>query len=77
MTPLLAAFIAQTWPYLLAGIAGLAGLLTAYSKGQAREKAKQAQADAAARTEGQKIDDAVAGRTPDDNRGRLSKWSKS
>lgn len=43
--------------------------------GAKAERNKQATADAAAASEGQKIDDAVAGRTPDDNRGRLGKWS--
>jgi hypothetical protein len=45
--------------------------------GAKAERNKQAQADANSATEGQKIDDAVAGRAPDDNRGRLGKWSKS
>lgn len=45
--------------------------------GAKAERNKQATDNAAAATEGQKIDDAVAGRTADDNRGRLGKWSKS
>lgn len=45
--------------------------------GAAAERNKQIVADAAARTEGQQIDDAVAGRTVADNRERLSTWSKS
>lgn len=45
--------------------------------GAKAERNKQAADNAAAATEGQKIDDAVAGRAPDDNRGRLGKWSKS
>lgn len=77
MTILATALIEQLWPYLLAGIIGLVGLTAAYFKGKSKERAKQAAADAAARTEGQKIDDAVAGRAPDDNRGRLGTWSKS
>lgn len=77
MTVIATALIEQLWPYLAVGLASLAGLVTAYFKGKASQKAKQAAADAAARTEGQKIDDAVAGRAPDDNRERLGKWSKS
>ncbi|RUV33830.1 hypothetical protein [Mesorhizobium sp. M7A.F.Ca.MR.148.00.0.0] len=76
MSALLAALIAQLWPYLLAGAAGLVALLRAYAMGKAKNQAKQDAADAAARTEGQKIDDAVAGRAPDKNRGRLAKWSR-
>ncbi|MER9583231.1 hypothetical protein [Mesorhizobium sp. M0047] len=71
------ALLGQVWPYLLATCAALAGLWTAYAKGKANQKARQDAADAAARSEAQKIDDAVAGRTPDDNRRRLGKWSKS
>ncbi|MER8466501.1 hypothetical protein [Mesorhizobium sp. M1396] len=71
------ALFGQVWPYLLAIGAALAGLWTAYAKGKASQKARQDAADAAARTEAQKIDDAVAGRTLDDNRGRLGRWSKS
>jgi hypothetical protein len=66
----------QFWPYLAAGGAALLGLYKVYAMGKASQKAKQAQADAAARTEAQKIDDAVAGRAPDTNRERLGKWSK-
>ncbi len=77
MTILAAALIEQLWPYLLGAIVFLGGLATAYFKGKSEERAKQEAADAAARTEGQKIDDAVAGRAPDDNRGRLARWSKS
>lgn len=70
------ALLLQFWPYLAAGGAVLLGLWKVYAMGKASQKAKQAQADAAARAEGQRIDDAVAGRTPNDNRERLGKWSK-
>ncbi|RWO68979.1 MAG: hypothetical protein EOS17_16935 [Mesorhizobium sp.] len=76
MSAFIAALITQLWPYLLSGVAGLVALWRAYAMGKAKNQAKQDAADAAARTEGQKIDDAVAGRAPDDNRGRLAKWSK-
>jgi len=71
------ALISHLWPYLLAAGAGLGFLWSAYSKGKAAERAKQIAADAAAATEASKIDDAVAGRAPDDNRERLGKWAKS
>lgn len=76
MSALLVGLLGQLWPYLIAGVAGLGVLWSAYAKGKASEKAKQAAADAKAVTEAQKIDDAVAGRAPDDNRGRLGQWSK-
>ncbi|MCZ8546910.1 hypothetical protein OOJ09_22210 [Mesorhizobium qingshengii] len=77
LVPIATALIEQLWPYLLAGLMAIAGIWTAYAKGKASQKARQAAADAAARTEAQKIDDAVAGRAPDDNRARLGKWSRS
>lgn len=61
----------------LGAIATVLGLGYGNLRGAKRERDKQAGQDLAAATEGQKIDDAVAGRTPDDNRGRLGKWSKS
>lgn len=45
--------------------------------GAKAERNKQAANDAAAATEAQKIDDAVAGRAPGDNRKELGQWSKS
>lgn len=76
MTALLVGLVGKLWPYLIAAVAGLGVLWTAYAKGKAAERAKQIAADAAAATEGQKIDDAVAGRAPDDNRKELSGWSR-
>ncbi|MFD1986512.1 hypothetical protein ACFSOZ_29160 [Mesorhizobium newzealandense] len=70
------ALLGQFWPYLLAAGATLAGLWTAYAKGKAGQKARQDAADAAALSEARKIDDAVTGRAPDENRGRLAKWSR-
>lgn len=71
------ALLLQFWPYIAGAVAGLLGLWKVYAMGKASQRAKQAAADAKATTEAQKIDDAVAGRTADDNRGRLGKWSKS
>lgn len=56
------------------------GIIWGFSQrlaGAKAERNKLAAADAKATTEGQKIDDAVAGRSPADNRERLGKWSKS
>jgi len=71
----MSAILLQFWPYILTGLALLFGAWKIDRNATNRERAKQAQSELAARTEGQKIDDAVAGRSPDDNRERLSKWS--
>jgi hypothetical protein len=73
----MSALLLQFWPYIAGAVASLLGLWKVYAMGKASQKAKQAQADAAAHTEAQKIDDAVAGRAPDDNRKELGKWSRS
>ena len=71
------ALLLQFWPYLLGAAALIFGAFKIRQSGVNDERAKQAASELAARTEGQKIDDAVAGRSPDDNRERLGKWSKS
>jgi len=76
MSALMSALLAQFWPYIVAGGAALLGLWKVYAMGKASQKAKQAEADAQATTDARKIDDAVAGRAPNDNRERLGKWSK-
>jgi len=45
--------------------------------GAQAERNKQADEQAAATSEAQKIDDAIAGRAPDANRTELGRWSKS
>lgn len=70
-----------TNPTILAIGAGVIAVAGAFIKGRlsgaAAERHKQAVDNLAAATEGQKIDDAVSRRAPDDNRGRLGEWSKS
>lgn len=76
----LLAFVLNNPTILAIGAAILAGLGFGFQQrlaGAKAERNKQAAQDAKAATEGQKIDDAVAGRLPDDNRERLSRWSKS
>ena len=58
----------------IAGV--LAVLATAYSKGKSAERAAQKTRDFEAMTEGQKIDEAVAGNAPEANREELKKWSR-
>jgi hypothetical protein len=61
----------------LGAIGTVIGLGYGNLRGAKRERNNQAVKDAAAGSEAQAIDDAVAGRAPDDNRGRLGEWSKS
>lgn len=79
MTALLAWVLSN--PTVLAIGAGIIAVAGAFIKGRLSgakaERNKQAADNAVAASEGQKIDDAVAGRAPDDNRVRLDKWSKS
>lgn len=70
-----------TNPTVLAIGAGFIAVVAAFVKGRLSgaeaERNKQAADQAAARSEAQEIDDAVAGRAPDANRTELGKWSKS
>lgn len=61
-------------PYILAGIAALFGAWRIFAAGQNREKAKQVMREAKARSEADEIEDAVAGRTAEENRKRLKGW---
>lgn len=76
MTALLSSFL----PYIIAGVVGLISFLGyGYSQrraGAAKEKARQAASEAKARTIADEIDDAVAGRTVEENRKRLGTWAK-
>ena len=65
-------------PTIIAIIAAVVGALGyGYSQrraGAAKEKARQAASEAKARTIADEIDDAVAGRTAEENRKRLKGW---
>lgn len=79
MTALLA-FLLEHTSIAIAALGAIATVVAAGwgdLRGAKRERDKQAVKDAASVTEAQKIDDAVAGRAPDENRGRLARWSKS
>lgn len=68
--------LAPFWQYILGGLGVLGTLFLARQSGKNAEKAKQLERDAKARSEADKIDDAVAGRTASENRRRLSKWAQ-
>lgn len=83
MIPIATALIEQLWPYLLAGVMALAGLWTAYRKGSAREKAKQAAKELAAAQDRLEMDREAtaaerqaAGMTDDQARAEATKWAK-
>lgn len=68
------ALLLQFWPYILAGIAALAALFKYRSGIIKAERAKQDRARIEAMTEAQKIDEAIAGRDPDENRKEFGTW---
>jgi hypothetical protein len=57
-------------------LAFIAAILKARNSGAALERAKQAAAESSAIQEAKRIDEAVAGNSPDKNREELAKWSK-
>jgi hypothetical protein len=62
---------------LVAFLVGAAGLfIKGRSDGRRDERARQAARERKARTIADEIDDAVAGRSPDDNREELRKWAR-
>lgn len=65
--------------FYLLGAAVIAALIAFFKgrlDGAKLERAKQAASEAKARDISDEIDDAIAGRSPDDNRRALRKWSK-
>ena len=62
---------------IAAVIAAIAGAwMKGRSSGANAERGKQAARDAVAMSEAQRIDQAIAGNDPDENRKELSKWSR-
>ena len=62
--------------WIVGGLGILGTLWLARNSGKNAERAKQLERDAAARTEADRIDDAVAGRTAAENKRRLSRWAR-
>lgn len=76
MGTIFATILADLWPILVA-IAGAIGWGFHQRRAGAKaEQAKRAAERLKARTEADKIDDAIAGRDPDNNREELRKWSR-
>lgn len=76
MGAFLAAILADLWPILVAIVGALGWGLHQRRAGAKAEQDKRAAERLKARTEADRIDDAVAGRDPHDNREELRKWSK-
>jgi hypothetical protein len=76
MTALLLALLAKFWFVIPAALGVLGWGIAQRRSGARNERARQAASEAKARTIADEIDDAVAGRTADENRERLRKWSR-
>lgn len=75
MGALAAAILADLWPFIIAIVGALGWGFHQRRAGAKAEQAKRAAERLKARTEADRIDDAVAGRDPDANRKELSKWT--
>lgn len=75
MSALLASLLADLWPILVAIVGALGWGLHQRRAGAKAEQAKRTAERLKARTEADRIDDAVAGRDPDANRKELRQWS--
>lgn len=80
MVEVLFSLIAGAPAWLIYVIVGAFGVLGVYFKGRRDgkgvEKSRQTEANTAARSIADEIDAAIAGREPQQNRERLSKWSR-
>ena len=80
MSTILALFTGKLIPFLVV-VSGILAAFFGYGlkkhrDGVKAQKAKQAAASAQARDKRDEIDDAVAGRTDDEKRKELNRWSK-
>lgn len=80
MVELILSLVAGAPAWLIYVIAGALGVLGVYFKGRSDgkgvEKFRQTEANTTAKSVADEIDAAVAGREPQTNRERLSKWSR-
>lgn len=74
MSALLLTLIKPLWPYLLAGGMALAAIATAYFKGKASEKAKQAAEETKARDISDQVDNDIGALPADAARKELGTW---
>jgi hypothetical protein len=74
------ALLAPLVPYLIAGLAALAGLVVAYARGRVSgaqlERAKQADEERKARDVAGQVDNDVGAMPPKDAREELKRWSR-
>jgi len=76
MGAFLATILTDLWPVIVAIVGALGWGLHQRRAGAKAEQAKRTAERLKARTEADRIDDAVACRDPDANREELRKWSK-
>lgn len=77
MIAFLLGLLPTIWPYLAAIVAAVAGGLWMRQSGVKSERAKQAQAELRARHQADEVEDAIAGRSADENRNRLrTRWGR-
>jgi hypothetical protein len=77
MTAIVIGLLTQFWPYIVAAIAALAWGWKQRSAGAAKERARQAAADAKARDVADDVQNDVGAMTPEQRREALRKWAKS
>lgn len=76
MTTIILAVLGKFWPVILAGFGALAWGFRQRRAGANAERAKQAAREAKARGVADEIEDAIAGRSPEENRKELRKWPR-
>ncbi|MBZ9856765.1 ABC transporter permease [Mesorhizobium sp. CA13] len=76
MGALLLSLIAKLWPYIMIGLAAVFGLVRAWYKGKADQKAAQAAAEAKARDIADQVDNDVGALPADKVRQELKTWEK-
>jgi hypothetical protein len=67
--------LSGAWKYVALGVAVLAALWATRKSGRDAERDKRNKQDLAASNEADKIEQEVAGNSPETNRERLGKWS--
>ena len=77
MTTLLLTLLGKFWPYLVLIAGGIGWGIKQRSAGAAKERAKQAAAEAKARETADDIQNDIGAMTPEQRREALRKWAKS